>query len=78
MRDWLLSLLLCFPHGNPFGLLAAVAVTHCLCRMKLILRNVGHEIIIKLLEMLRVYPESQNKLCPDYKLLCDSIPKDNR
>jgi hypothetical protein len=78
MRDWLFSLLSYFSTENTFSLSVAAAVANVLLRIHFQWHQVGHERIMKLLELLRIYSESQNMLCPSYMLLCDLIPQEKR
>ena len=73
MKSWLFSFLDTSP-----SLPVAVAVAYTLFRMNFFLGQVKHEQLIKLLESLRLCLDLETRTCPDYKLLCDLIPLEER
>ena len=73
MRNWLFYVL-----ENSSCLPVAVAVAYTLFRMTFNLSQAKQEQVFKLLEALRLCPDLETRTCPDYKLLCDLVPLNER
>ena len=75
MRNWLFSVL---ENSSRLPVAVAVVVACTLFRMSYNLGQAKQEQVVKLLEALRLCPDLETRTCPEYKLLCDLVPLNER